>query len=141
MIISLESYKIKEKYPIHWGDMDAAQHVNNLMYLRWAESARIAYFKAMGITTSFAGSQTGAILGWQECKYIFPITFPDNVIVGIRCFEILEDRFKLECGIFSERHNRLAAISRQDIIPYSYSELKKVELPKAWRDQLVKLEG
>ncbi|MEO0570835.1 MAG: thioesterase family protein [Bacteroidota bacterium] len=139
MKITLESYKIKERYPVHWGDMDAAKHVNNLMYLRWAESARIAFVKQMGVKTSFTPSEIGPILGWQECKYIFPITFPDTVVVGIRCFEILEDRFKLECGIFSERHNRLAAISKQDIIPYDYGLLKKVPLPKDWVSLLQKL--
>ena len=136
MKITLDSYKIKERYPVHWGDMDAAKHVNNLIYLRWAESARIAFVKEMGMDTSFTPLEIGPILGWQECKYIFPITFPDIVIVGIRCSEILEDRFKLECGIFSERHNRLAAISTQDIIPYNYGSLKKVALPKNWIDQL-----
>lgn len=136
MGISLESYKIKETYPVHWGDMDAAKHVNNLIYLRWAESARIAFFKAMEMDISFESSETGPILGWQECKYIFPITFPDTVIVGVRCYEILEDRFKLECGIFSERHNRLAAISKQDIIPYNYQQLRKVPLPAEWQKLL-----
>lgn len=139
MPLSQDSFKVKEKYPVHWGDMDAAKHVNNLMYLRWAESARIAFFKAMGMNTSFSPEDIGPILGWQECKYIFPITFPDTVIVGVRCFEILEDRFKLECGIFSEKHNRLAAISKQDIIPYNYGALKKVALPQKWREQLEKL--
>ncbi|MEM8927548.1 MAG: thioesterase family protein [Bacteroidota bacterium] len=137
-MITLESYKIKERYPVHWGDMDAAKHVNNLMYLRWAESARIAFVQKMGINTSFNPLDIGPILGWQECKYIFPITFPDTVVVGIRCLELLEDRFKLECGIFSERHRRLAAISRQDIIPYDYGSLKKVALPKDWVNQLKK---
>ena len=51
MKITLDSYKIKERYPVHWGDMDAAKHVNNLIYLRWAESARIAFVKEMGMDT------------------------------------------------------------------------------------------
>ena len=38
-------YKFRTKYFVHWGDMDAAQHVNNLAYLRWAESARIELFE------------------------------------------------------------------------------------------------
>lgn len=30
--------------PILWGDMDALQHVNNVQFFRYLESARIAYF-------------------------------------------------------------------------------------------------
>ncbi len=127
-----------EKYPVHleimvqWGEMDAAQHVNNLIYLRWAESGRIEYFNKIGIDTSFKGSEAGPILGWQDCKYIFPITYPDTAILGVRTAEIREDRFIMECAIFSKKHQRIAAISKQSIIPYSYTELKKIQMPKDW---------
>jgi methylphosphotriester-DNA--protein-cysteine methyltransferase len=35
--------------PVAWGDMDAYQHVNNAMYARWIESARIAFFTRVGL--------------------------------------------------------------------------------------------
>jgi len=128
----LDKYKVISKYKVHWGQMDAARHVNNTVYLRWAESARITYFEAMGMDTSFQGGGVGPILGWQDCKYIFPLTFPDTAIVGVRTIEQKEDRFIMECAIFSEHHQRISAISKQSIIPYNYGELKKVALPQEW---------
>jgi len=128
----LSKYKVIKKYEVHWGQMDAARHVNNTVYLRWAESARIAYFEAMGMDTSFQGGGVGPILGWQDCKYIFPLTFPDTAIVGARTIEQKEDRFIMECAIFSEHHQRISAIAKQSIIPYNYGELKKVALPEEW---------
>ena len=59
--------------PLLWGDMDSAKHVNNLVYLKWAETSRILLFDKM-MDTSFEGEE-GPILGWQDCKYIFPMTF------------------------------------------------------------------
>jgi len=112
--------------------MDAARHVNNLVYLRWSESGRIAYFNKIKVNPSFSGADTGPILGWQDCKYIYPMTFPDTAIVGVRTLEILEDRLIMESAIFSERVNRIAAVSKQIIVPYSYAELKKVPLPQSW---------
>jgi acyl-CoA thioester hydrolase len=121
--------------------MDAANHVNNLIYLRWAESARIKYFEKMGMDISFGAGETGPILGWQECKYIFPITYPDTAIVGVRTIEIQEDRFFVECAVFSDRHNRIAAISKQSIIPYDYGALKKVAMPETWLEGIRRIEG
>lgn len=132
MTEELKKYKIIKKYPVLWGHMDAARHVNNLLYLRWAESARIAYFEAMGMDTSFQGGGVGPILGWQDCKYIFPLTYPDTAIVGARTIEEKEDRFIMECAIYSEKHQRISAISKQSIIPYDYKALKKVGLPSEW---------
>jgi acyl-CoA thioester hydrolase len=31
------------------GDMDAMQHVNNTVYVKWGEMARIDYFIALGV--------------------------------------------------------------------------------------------
>lgn len=137
----LTKYKVIAEYPVHWGDMDSANHVNNLIYLRWGESIRILYFQKMNMDTSFSAGGTGPILGWQDCKYIFPVTYPDTVIVGMRTVEILKDRFMVEAAIFSKKHQRIAAISKQSIIPYSYGLLKKVTMPKEWLEDIKQLEG
>ena len=34
--------------PIRWGDMDAMGHVNNTVYFRYFESARIEYLRSLG---------------------------------------------------------------------------------------------
>ena len=140
MKITLDNYKVTKEYPVHWGDMDAAKHVNNLVYLRWAESGRIHYFEQMSMDTSFDSGDAGPILAWQDCKYIFPITYPDTIIVGVRVTEIKEDRFMLETAIFSKTHQRIAAISKQSIIPYDYNSLRKVALPTSWIDRIKRIE-
>ena len=135
----LHKYALIREYEVHWGDMDAANHVNNTVYLRWAESVRIEYFAAMGMDISFSGIDVGPILGWLDCKYIFPITYPDWAVVGARTIEIKEDRFIMECAIFSKKHARIAAISKQSIIPYSYGDLVKVDIPENWLESIEKL--
>ena len=137
---ALKGFPITTEFTVQWGEMDAARHVNNLIYLRWAESARIIYFEKMDLPTSFTGKQ-GPILGWQDCKYIFPITYPDTVIVGCKVSEIKTDRFIMECHIFSKKYQRLAAISKQSIIPYDYQELCKIEIPANWIKAIQELEG
>ena len=132
----LKKYKVIQEYKVQWGHMDAARHVNNTVYLRWAESARIAYFEAMAMDTTFQGGGVGPILGWQDCKYIFPLTFPDTAIVGARTIEKQDDRFIMECAIYSTTHQRISAISKQSIIPYNYGALKKVDLPITWIEKI-----
>ena len=45
----LADYPIIYNQPIHWGEMDAFSHLNNVVYYRYAESARIAYLQALGM--------------------------------------------------------------------------------------------
>ena len=44
----LDAYPVIIEIPIAWGDMDAFQHVNNTVYFRHFESARLAYFEKIG---------------------------------------------------------------------------------------------
>jgi len=136
---ALKQFPITIEIPVQWGDMDAARHVNNLFYLRWGESARITYFEKMDLPTSFSGK--GPILGWQDCKYIFPMTFPDTAIIGVKTTEILDDKFIMECAVFSKRHNRIAAISSQSIVPYNYLEFKKIAIPNSWIENIERLDN
>ena len=136
----LEEFPTVVEVPVQWGEMDAAKHVNNAIYIRWGETARIAYFDKMGLDNSF-NDQIGPILGWQDCKYIYPLTYPDTVIIGVKTTEIREDRFFIECHMFSKKHQRIAAINKNSIIPYDYHNLKKVELPSSWIEKIQELEG
>lgn len=43
--------------PIRWGDMDVMGHVNNAMYFRYFEIARIAWWDKIGY-------RPGAARGW-----------------------------------------------------------------------------
>lgn len=131
MQLTTDHYSTLYEYPTHWGDMDSARHINNLVYLRWSETARVAFFEESGVAITF-NQGIGPILAWHDCKYVFPLTHPDTVRVGVRVLELMEDRFIIETGIFSKRHNRIAAISKQVIVPYDYQTLQKTPLPPEW---------
>ena len=144
----LEPFNVVHKINVEWGEMDAAQHVNNTVYLRWCESGRIAYFDAMKINVSATGSgadakpsNEGMILGYVDCKYIFPVTFPDVVGIGIKVAEIKSDRIVMESHMFSEKHGRLVAISKQEVLPYDYTKRSKIPVPKHMIDIIKTIEG
>src|SRR3954462_15539128 len=84
----LADYPVVIALPVQWGDQDAFGHVNNTVYLRWFESARIAYFDAIGLREMIATEQIGPILASTPCHYRRPITYPETVRVGARVTRI-----------------------------------------------------
>ena len=38
------------KISVQWGEMDAFNHVNNVMYIRWCETARISLFREISVS-------------------------------------------------------------------------------------------
>ena len=71
-------YPVYISIPIQWGDMDAFGHVNNIVYPQFFKSARIAYFEKMRIVGDTA-SNIGPILASTQCKFIYPLRYPDNI--------------------------------------------------------------
>lgn len=128
----LDDYKVVIEIPVQWGDMDASQHVNNVIYLRWVEAARVSFYRTLNEGNLKNESHIGPILAWQECKYIKPVTYPDSVLVGIKKIETLEDRILTEVKIFSKTKNHLVAISKQQTVAYDFRLKQKAPLPLNW---------
>ena len=64
---------------IRWGDMDAMGHVNNTVYFRYMEQARIAWFDALGLLRS--GTGEGPTIINASCTFLKQLVYPGNVEV------------------------------------------------------------
>jgi acyl-CoA thioester hydrolase len=137
----LEGYAVQTELKVQWGDMDAARHVNNIVYLKWFETARVDYFDHLGQDVVFDDEMPGFILAKQDIKYLFPVTYPDKVILAIRVSDLGEDRFEMSCKILSLRHQRLVAIARGTVVTYDYQAGTKVPIPEDLRERIIALEG
>jgi acyl-CoA thioester hydrolase len=71
-----------ERLPIRWGDMDAMGHVNNTVYFRYMEQARISWFDAL-VPEAGAWKYTGIVIVNAACHYRRPITYPGTVEVRL----------------------------------------------------------
>ena len=87
---ALREFPVVKAVPVQWGDMDAFAHVNNTVYLRWFESARLAYFERLAVSTSNRG--VAPILASVSCRFRAPVTYPDVVHAGARITDVAADR-------------------------------------------------
>jgi acyl-CoA thioester hydrolase len=71
-----------ERIPIRWGDMDAMGHVNNTVYFRFMEQARISWFGAL-VPEREAWKSTGIVIVNASCNYKRPITYPGTVEIRL----------------------------------------------------------
>jgi acyl-CoA thioester hydrolase len=66
-----------DRIPIRWGDMDAMGHVNNTVYFRYMESARIGWFESLGITPDPRGQ--GPVIVNASCNFRKQLVWPGEV--------------------------------------------------------------
>ncbi len=64
--------------PIRWGDMDAMGHVNNTVYFRYFEIARLAWFDRIGCPPNPAGE--GPVIVNAFCNFIRQLEYPGEIV-------------------------------------------------------------
>ena len=137
----LRSFPVVVEIPVTWGDMDSFQHVNNVIYFRYFESARIQYFEAVGLMDIVEQLGVGPILGSTSCRYRTPLTYPDTVYVGAKITEMHEKRFTMEYLIVSEQHPETVAEGSGVVICYNYQKNQSTQIPEVVHHAIEKLEG
>ncbi len=71
-----------ERIAIRWGDMDAMGHVNNTVYFRYMEQARIGWFEAL-VPQAQAWQTTGIVIVNASCNFRRPINYPGTLEVKV----------------------------------------------------------
>ena len=136
----LEGYPVVIEIPVAWGEMDAFQHVNNVAYFRYFESARILYSEKLGLHQLREQTGIGPILGSASCRYKLPLTYPDTISVGAKVTEMAEDRFTMKYVIVSHKHQKIAAEGDGVVVMYNYNEGKKTAIPDETRQRILLME-
>lgn len=132
----LASYALIHRQSIQWGEMDAFNHLNNVVYYRYAESARIAYLQALGM---FDGSMV-TMLAHSSCHYLRPVTYPDTLLIGVRCQRLGNTSIVIEYAYYSGEQQAIVANAEAVIVRMDSSGSKKLPWIAAERERLLTLE-
>lgn len=65
--------------PLRWGDMDAMGHINNTVYFRYFEIARLDWIFKVGASTDLTGQ--GPVIVNAFCNFLRQLEFPGDVLV------------------------------------------------------------
>jgi acyl-CoA thioester hydrolase len=68
--------------PVRWGDMDALGHVNNTVYFRYMEQARIEWLEGLGFALDVSAGMSAVIVN-ASCTFLLPVTYPATVEVRL----------------------------------------------------------
>jgi len=136
----LTGFPVVIDIPVAWGEMDSLRHVNNIIYFRYFESARIAYFEKLRLWEFMNQTGVGPILASIQCKFKIPLTYPDTVSVGTRIPSIEQDRFVMEYRAVSHKSQAIAAEGEGVVVSYNYRESKKTPLPEEMKQRILALE-
>ena len=137
----LADYPLSITLPVQWGDQDAFGHVNNVIYFRWFESARIAYGMHAGLDKLYSEQQLGPILAAVNCSYRKQLLFPDTVLVGARITKLGRTSLQMEHAVVSTAQQAIVAEGTSTVVLFDYKSQKPTAISPELRSSIETIEG
>jgi len=125
---------------VQWGDQDAYGHVNNVVYFRWMESARIEYFRRSGLGTT-DNSGVGPILASLQCDFRRQLRYPDTLLISGSITSIGRTSMKMVHRIYSETQRAIAAEGDSVLVFFDYQSQRPFVVPDNVRAAIDAFEG
>lgn len=133
----LKAFAVIYEQKVEWGDMDAFNHVNNVVYYDYAQRARIHYLEQIDMFNL----QTYSVLASSSCQYLRSITFPDVVWIGIRAKKIGNTSLTHEYVYYSTAQQKVVATAESVLVFFDQAGKNKQPISDKQRQQMTALES
>lgn len=135
---SLADYPFIHWEEVHFRDLDALGHANNVVYAGWFESARIAYYLDL---TKLPVAQIGLILAELTISYKAPAYFGEHVAIGVRISSIGTKSFVMEYLVVRAGDEAVIATGKTVLVAFDYRSGATVPVSDEFRAQVAARQG
>lgn len=128
----LQEFRFVHPQEVTWGDMDALGHVNNTVYFRYLENARLAYFLSLDGLQIMHRHGCGPVLADTRCRFRKPVRYPAHLQIGVRVEEMSQDRLRQVYHLVRQSDDQLVAEAEASVVCVGLEDGR----PRPWPEEL-----
>ncbi|HSQ05391.1 MAG TPA: thioesterase family protein [Burkholderiales bacterium] len=121
-----------------WMDNDLYNHVNNVVFYSFFDTAVNGYMVQAGVLDLDASPVIGLVVE-TACQYFSPISFPDRVYCGLRVAHLGTSSVRFEIGVFRNEENVASAQGHFVHVTCDRTTHRPVPMPANMRAALERL--
>lgn len=125
----MDDFPVVIEQAVAWGEMDAFGHVNNVVYFRYFENARLEYFRRAGWWDLQDTTGVGPIVASTSARFRRALVYPDTIQIGARIVSLGTDRFTMQHRIVSTTLGEVATEGEVLVVAFDYRTKAKAPLP------------
>jgi acyl-CoA thioester hydrolase len=133
-------FPVKLSLRIDYSELDTFGHVNNVMFMKYVQAARVNYWDQIGLYQHFVATRLGPMLASVTCDYRKPLHYPGSVVVQTRMKHIGNTSFSFQHQILNEEGD-LVAEAEDVMVMFNFNKNEKLPFPKEFRNKVEALEG
>ncbi len=126
--------------PTRWGDADAIGHINNAMFMRYLESARLDYYSELLDLPVNRPTRQSTILAGIQIDFLGQVIHPTDLVVGTRISRLGNSSFDVDGVIFRVEEESPVVVSKAFCVWFNYDENRSQPVPQAVREAVINYE-
>ena len=120
------------RIPVRWGDMDFYGHVNNTVYFRYFEQARVEWLERLALRVG-PDCDTGPVIVTADCTFLIPVNYPATAIVHLYAGQPGRSSLMNWYELFVEGDERLHAHGAAKVVWIDNASGRSTPLPDPLR--------
>ena len=125
---------------IDWSELDIFNHVNNVMYFKYIQAARVNYWETIGLGGMISEDGIGPMLASTGCQFRKPLFYPGKVTIRSRIEFIKTTSFGIHHVLVNEK-DEIVAEAHDVVVMYNFKKAEKTPFPESLKLKVEQLEG
>lgn len=131
----MEKKLISLNIRIDWSELDTFGHVNNVVFYRYIQSARVRFWEQIGLYDKYERDKIAPLLANAAIDFKKPLYYPGNVIIEYQPTFIKNTSFGLEYKIKND-NMEIVAIGKDIMVLFDFKENLKMNIPDFLRKNI-----
>ena len=133
------TYKTKLTLRIDWADLDLFGHVNNVMFFKYIQTARVNYCEQIGLTSLNDSSKLSFMVVSSQCQFKKPLLYPGEITLHTKVDWIKNTSLQLAYQLIDSKNN-LVAEAADVLVVYDHFKKTKVLISPELKSEIEKRE-
>jgi acyl-CoA thioester hydrolase len=133
-----QSLPLSLELRIDWSEQDLFGHINNVMYAKYVQAARVNLWEKIGLDKHFRETNTGPTLAATSIQFKQPLYYPGLVIIRSGIKEIGNTSFVISHELYNGEQ-ALCATAEDVVVILDYNTHQKVSLAGFIREHYARL--
>lgn len=121
---------------IDWSEIDSFGHVNNVMFMKYVQAARLNFVAEIGLMQLHRTENIGFMVAETNCQFKKELHFPGYVTINTKPLFAKNTSFSLEHTLSNE-DGEIVAIAKDVLVVYDFNKNEKCLIPEVIREKLV----
>ncbi len=113
---------------IDWSEIDSFGHVNNVMFMKYVQAARLNFVDSIGLMKLHRTEKIGFMVAETNCQFKKELHFPGYVTVNTKIAFIKNTSFSLEHTI-TNSDEEIVAIAKDVLVVFDFTKNEKCLIP------------